>query len=625
MRLVLVVLLMTVGCARDFATPAAVVPPVKLPQNAGCADAGACASGACQDGYCCDRVCAAYERCNLPGASGVCTSVPLQTPCYFSGQCDPANACQNGICCDRACQPYERCDLPGHEGHCTSVPLATPCQASSQCDPANACVDGICCERDCGPCATCSAGGRCTPAADHTDPHGDCGAGCMACFGGACAPAPRGTDPHGTCGRGFACGDGACLVTDGGACAADSDCLNGVCLAGRCLQPVPERVEVPGGNTLATGRVQLRVARAGSVEAVAYIEATYDLQSDAYTEQDIMVALRDGDGPWVGGDLVQHISNAYDPDFDPLALTFIGDQPLLILASYSNSCNDGHGSSCALQAQWLTRAGRLGATETIFPLPANMGHNAGVTAYVGESGQPRGGGHLQSGAFFFERFPDAGWDHQTVPLANASSLFGSSLGEVRGRRVLVATTTLDGVSFDSVWAVREDGAKLDLSRTFPCDLDTLGYVGVSPGRNAGPLALTAVCRFRANVQLPVNGPSWDGQLDVAADGGLAVSWAAHDTGKLSYVREPLGLPGATLDAFSTPVFGLDAEQLVIGWSTVDLIGLTLQGNRTVYLLSSYVGGDGLPIAGAVVGDGYNTDGFPNPASPPDIYVLSFRR
>ncbi len=227
--------------------------------NSGLAE---CASGFCSDGLCCDSECGGpCFSCALPGSSGQCKAAPLGTnprdSCPAGQRCDGRGACKrpdgvscsssdqclsgfctDGVCCDSACQ--EAC-LDCRSG--TALGLCSPsprgidpdddCPGTMICDGAGACV-----QRNGAPCTAAvdclskhCAGGVCC-ASPCSDPCETCDSPGLA---GLCLPLPAGTVLLSGCPPGQVCsGFGTCSTPDGGGCAADEECLSGVCAHGLC-------------------------------------------------------------------------------------------------------------------------------------------------------------------------------------------------------------------------------------------------------------------------------------------------------------------------------------------------------------------------------------------------------
>jgi hypothetical protein len=330
MRLLVVgALLGLLGCARSFdpvASPP--TPPAKLNLGERCVDAGACGSGLCEDAHCCDRV----------------------------------------------CETYERCDLGGNAGVCTTVALGTPCDAGSQCDPAGACMDGVCCDHACGPCEVCDRSGQCVHAPVNTDPHSDCladGGACLACLDGACVPAVRGTDPHAVCGENATCGSSPrCFVTDGGACASDDSCLEASCVGGRCLKVAVTELLAPQMNPNATERIQLHLASDPSgVQAMSFRELELVVSRDGtlIPEDALFAGVRAPGGAWQ----IAFMENEFTgtEDYVPQsAVMIVNGAVSLLSADVSSSCSsNGHG--CGLRSQPLSSRGVAGTATELAPWP----------------------------------------------------------------------------------------------------------------------------------------------------------------------------------------------------------------------------------------------------------------
>jgi hypothetical protein len=230
--------------------------------NASCTIAAQCASGFCVDGVCCDAACdGSCESCAQTGKVGTCAPVKNASDdgCGGDSICDAASACRtalgkacttsnecasdscvDGVCCgSTVCGECQSCAVPGSEGTCAPVAkytddADTKCSGVGTCDGVGGCrakngtmcagdaectslhcVDGVCCNQACdGTCYSCDlqgSAGTCMPIDGAEDlTKGLCG-------GKWICTAPAGATP-------------ACKIRDGGPCATDADCVNGVCL-----------------------------------------------------------------------------------------------------------------------------------------------------------------------------------------------------------------------------------------------------------------------------------------------------------------------------------------------------------------------------------------------------------
>lgn len=239
-----------------------------------CTQSSDCESGFCVDGYCCDKACAGgCERCNAPGAEGLCrtvsagaalcggyvcngndpscpTSCSNQSQCANSHYCNGSSClpkldngsacvspvqcktghCSEDFCCDAACGNYL---CKGWAGSCPTscasdadclstaycnankacvprLPLGGFCTTNNQC-ASGACADGVCCNTACG------------NACDRCDQPGSVG---------TCRNVTAGSVGQPSCGAYVCDGQSAnCPV----GCSSDAGCASGyICKAGVC-------------------------------------------------------------------------------------------------------------------------------------------------------------------------------------------------------------------------------------------------------------------------------------------------------------------------------------------------------------------------------------------------------
>ena len=222
---------------------------VKKALGLSCAAGNECSSGNCVDGVCCGSDCGGTCRaCNLLGAVGACTDVPVRM--------DPANDCGAALCsgaagaCISPCAADADCK-PGNYCNGTSCvsrkALGVSCAAGNECSSGN-CVDGACCDTACdGACQACNSGktgqttGTCGSITVNTDPDAECTAaaycaGTGACFAssGSSGAVPCSNDAN--CKAGHYCDGAACMPLKGNglSCTADGECTSGSCADGVC-------------------------------------------------------------------------------------------------------------------------------------------------------------------------------------------------------------------------------------------------------------------------------------------------------------------------------------------------------------------------------------------------------
>lgn len=180
-----------------------------------CAGDADCSGGSCRDGFCCDTKCGACQRCDGPGAGGVCAAFSgaalggtEHDTCTGTNACDPSGACKakNGQTC-------------GSGNDCAS----------------GSCVDGYCCGSACNQaCEVCNATpGTCTPAAKGASGRGGCGVGTC---NGALRTCSTVCTTDAECSATGWCKAGACVIgtASGSACVRDRQCLSGSCVDGVC-------------------------------------------------------------------------------------------------------------------------------------------------------------------------------------------------------------------------------------------------------------------------------------------------------------------------------------------------------------------------------------------------------
>jgi hypothetical protein len=191
---------------------------LKLPDGAG----GCTANNQCQSNYCTPQTgvcCSGGWCCNSDIQCDIYTCDLDTYSCDFScdiGAGDDDGLCQDGFHCDiGACYS----DLANGEWYCNE---ASDC-VSGHCDTSSGicCVSGTCCEDD-GDCA----GFKCQ------FPAHNCVADCS----------PGGIENDALCAAGYRCDGDACLqkiVSGGGICNEDSDCVSGNCTVatGICCAP----------------------------------------------------------------------------------------------------------------------------------------------------------------------------------------------------------------------------------------------------------------------------------------------------------------------------------------------------------------------------------------------------
>ncbi len=222
-----------------------------------CAGPAGCATGLCVDGVCCDAACdGPCDRCDLPGAEGICTPVPTGDP--GDPSCAPYTCGGASGACPTTCSVPAQC-APGY--YCdgsTCSPENTAgqaCAADEECQTGH-CADGVCCDAACtGQCQACAEAGsvgQCVTVLG--EPRGarppcaaascseDVGYAEGRCEGGlACA------EQVATPCKPYVCGATSCKTT----CLSDAECAAGhVCLVSS-QHCVPEEPQCDGEHTLA--------------------------------------------------------------------------------------------------------------------------------------------------------------------------------------------------------------------------------------------------------------------------------------------------------------------------------------------------------------------------------------
>jgi hypothetical protein len=161
-----------------FCDPATVTCKPKKAMGLTCVAANDCASNFCVDGVCCGSACTdTCQACNVIGAVGNCTPVPVNTdpkdqcptesasPCGRTGYCDGAGACSfttlgtscggnNGVSCTGTTETQRSCDGRGMcistnprscvPYRCMSNMCGVTCFTASDCAPGNSCNGGAC-------------------------------------------------------------------------------------------------------------------------------------------------------------------------------------------------------------------------------------------------------------------------------------------------------------------------------------------------------------------------------------------------------------------------------------------------------------------------------------------------
>jgi hypothetical protein len=148
----------------------------KKTMGATCLNGDECGSTFCVDGVCCGSACTATcQACNLPGAVGNCTPVPvaqdpntecpadLAAPCGRAGGCDGAGACRlqadgtpcgGGMSCSgttesqRACNGRGTCASVNPRScapyRCQGTACGVTCFSNADCAPGTTCQGGAC-------------------------------------------------------------------------------------------------------------------------------------------------------------------------------------------------------------------------------------------------------------------------------------------------------------------------------------------------------------------------------------------------------------------------------------------------------------------------------------------------
>ena len=174
-----------------------------------------------------DSKCDGNGACKTPAATicapYVCNATSCWSSCTGTAQCSSGNVCSGGSC--------------------GLKPDGASCTAGSECQHGN-CVDTVCCDTPCtGLCSYCNSAaspGKCTVAAQGTDPRNQCPAaaggdqyctpgGCNGA--GQCQKSPLGTPCAGACSGGapinYTCDSvGKCSIsTSGSACSICKNCM----------------------------------------------------------------------------------------------------------------------------------------------------------------------------------------------------------------------------------------------------------------------------------------------------------------------------------------------------------------------------------------------------------------
>lgn len=193
----------------------------------GCTAASECGTGFCVDGFCCNAACTGQCEDCLSGECQATAGPPV------GGR----QACGDGSKCSLTCNGQDRqaCQYPGTETPCSDStgPSCTSevevqrstCNGSGQCAQSKtSCSPYLCvnaaCTTSCAKDGDCDTGNTCSA--------GKCvGAGVGTCVTDNLVKLPDGTMQK--CGL-YRCAGGKCLIH----CDDSSDCVGGLCKAGRC-------------------------------------------------------------------------------------------------------------------------------------------------------------------------------------------------------------------------------------------------------------------------------------------------------------------------------------------------------------------------------------------------------
>ena len=122
------------------------------------------------------------------------------------------------------------------------------------------------CKPACGPCQTCTKG-KCQPIAGQKP----CGATCIA--SNTCC-----TDGAPGCENGFACVGGACVYCIGAACASDTQCCTGLCIANTCRCGRPNQACVSNAQCCA-GTCNLAIGTCARLPAGGLCQSSSECSS----------------------------------------------------------------------------------------------------------------------------------------------------------------------------------------------------------------------------------------------------------------------------------------------------------------------------------------------------------
>jgi hypothetical protein len=235
----------------DGGAPARDAPPlVSRPLGAACAAGSECGTGFCTDGVCCEAAsCGGPCRaCNLAGTAGSCRNLPAdgeprtagcsaEPPgsCGRTGRCDGQGGCQrqpNGsVCAPARCSDAREVAASTCQGGACVAGRGRDCNNGFGCK-------GEACATSCASSDECAADTYCVAPA--CKPRRDDGTSCMQgreCASGFCTDAHCCPVPE--CAPGTYCGGagGFCINKkfpgDPAPCAADYECVSGVC-KGHC-------------------------------------------------------------------------------------------------------------------------------------------------------------------------------------------------------------------------------------------------------------------------------------------------------------------------------------------------------------------------------------------------------